>query len=146
MFRPWETGQRREIGERVGVSVSQTKALQGLKVPTASGETPPKTKTGRVSRKPYALMLQWKWRGGHSELYVPSLPPILLPQKGPYPLSPPTRNFLGHCWLHHDNCVINKAFLLGILPFTEEGATVKGGRNKGAGRVDRAKELGWRLK
>lgn len=77
------------------------------------------------------------------ELYVPSLP-HLPSTKGTLPHVSTHKEFLGHCWVHHDNCVINKAFLLGILPFTVEGATVKGGRNKGTGRVDGAKELGRR--
>lgn len=50
----------------------------------------------QVQRKPY--MLHCKEGEGDScslELYVPPLPPIFTPQRGPYPSSPPTRNFSG---------------------------------------------------
>lgn len=77
-------------------------------------------------------MLQWKRRGGHLELYVPSLPPSSFHKRDITPV-PTHKEFLGHCWLHHDNCMINKAFLLGILPFTEEGQQSKEGETSERG-------------
>lgn len=49
-----------------------------------------------------------------------SPPPHLHSTKGTLPLVPTHKEFLRHCWVHHDNWVLNKAFLLGILPFTGE--------------------------
>ncbi len=90
----------------------------------------------QVQRKPY--MLHWKEREGDScslELYVPPPPPHLHSTKGTLPLVPTHKEFLRHCWVHHDNWVLNKAFLLGILPFTGEGggATVKEGSEEEGG-------------
>lgn len=51
----------------------------------------------------------------------------------PAPPVPTHKKFLRHCWVHHDNCVPNKAFLLGILPFTAE---VEGGRQSKEGGGD----------
>lgn len=78
-----------------------------------------------------AHMLHWKEGEGDScslELYVPPLPRIFPPTKGTLPLVPTHKEFLGHCWAHHDNWLLNKAFLLGILPFT--GECGRGGQSK----------------
>lgn len=72
-------------------------------------------------------------------------PPHLCSTKGTLPLVPTHKEFLRHCWVHHDNWVLNKAFLLGILPFTGEGGgtTVKERESKRRGE-DRGKGRGWR--
>lgn len=86
------------------------------------------------------------------EFYRPSLPPDRPSTKENIAPVPTHKEFLRHCWAHHDNCVLNKAFLFGILPFTGEGkvgewgATVKGGGGGGVpgawrGEFGRAKEL-----
>lgn len=75
-------------------------------------------------------------------------PPIFAPQKRPYPLIPTHKEFLRHCWVLHDNCVLNKAFLLGILPFTGEREKGRRGdnsqRREGEEGEDGDKEGGWR--
>ena len=98
----------------------------------------------QVQRKPN--MLRWKERGDSCslELYVPPLPHIFVPQKGPYPFVPTHKEFLRHCWAHHDNWVLNKAFLLGILPFTGER---RGGQQSKEGETERKRrEEGWGVK
>lgn len=79
-------------------------------------------------------MLHWKEGEGDScslELFCASPPPHLRSTKEALPLVPTHKEFLRHCCVHHDNWVLNKAFLLGILPFTWEGrGAVKGGRDR----------------
>lgn len=93
----------------------------------------------QVERKPY--MLHWKEGEGGQLLFrtlCASPPPHLRSTKGTLPLVPTHKEFLRHCWAHHDNWVLNKAFLLGILPFTGE----RGGDN--SQRRERQRERGGR--
>lgn len=75
--------------------------------------------------------------------------PIFTSTKGTLPLVPTHKEFLRHCWVHHDNWALNKAFLLDILPFTGErdegdnSQREEGGRDRE--REDEGgKERGWR--
>ena len=67
---------------------------------------------------------------------TPLTPPYPSPHKlgstkGTLPLVPTHKEFLRHCWVLHDNWALNKAFLLGILPFTAKrwGGGEGGGHN-----------------
>lgn len=96
----------------------------------------------RSTEGPY--MLQWKqgekgWGGGDScslELYVHPPSPHLCSTMEALPAVPTHKEFLRHCWVRHDNWVLNKAFLLGILLSLvrcEEGGqqSKEGGRGGG---------------
>lgn len=74
-------------------------------------------------------------------------PPSSL-HKGTLPLVPTHQEFLRHCWGHHDNWVHNKAFILGILPFTEERGNNsqrrKGEKRKRLEELERTGRGQWR--
>lgn len=83
----------------------------------------------------------------HFRTYVLPLPPYSL-HKGTFPLVPTHQEFLRHCWGHHDNWVHNKAFILGILPFTEERGNNsqrrKGEKRKRLEELERTGRGQWR--
>ena len=62
----------------------------------------------------------------------------------PSPTVPTHQEFLKHCWGRYDNWLLNKAFLLAILPFerTEEKES-KRERERERERKRREKERGW---
>lgn len=98
-----------------------------------------------VQRKPH--MLHWKEGEGGQLLFrtlCASPPHHLRSTKGTLPLVPTHKEFLRHCWVHHDNWVLNKAFLLGILPFTRERGEDNSQRERvrGGGRTGLKREGG----
>lgn len=116
------------------LTADSCKSVCGVKAAGGTGQCVPEHY--RSTEGPY--MLQWKQGEEEDscslELYVPPPSPHLRPTMEALPTVPTHKEFLRHCWVRHDNWVLNKAFLLGIFLFTREVGRGGGQQSKEGGR------------